>query len=106
MKLIPRRKKQGTRVSRQLAQGLLEDAMGRAERAIPAGARIFTSWSPKVRYAHVKSAVNLGSVCETFSTREEPWLGTGSDDEREHASSLPLCPKCAAAIGGETRTAS
>jgi hypothetical protein len=88
----------GKRKSKPGRQAALEDAMGRAERAVPAGARIYTSASPKVRYAHVKSAVNLGSVCETFSTREEPWLGTGSDEERDHAAALPLCPKCETAI--------
>jgi hypothetical protein len=72
-------------------------AMGHAERAIPAGTLIYTSWSPKVEVSHVKSAVNAGSVCEAHSLRED-WLGTGSDEEREHARSLRPCPRCAAII--------
>lgn len=95
MSLFPRRRKRAAQLPRQLALGQLDDAIGRAERAIPAGARIFTSWSPKVKYAHVWSAINPGAVCETFSTREEPWLGTGSDEERKRAASLPSCPGCA-----------
>jgi hypothetical protein len=85
-----------SRLERQLAAHDLAEAVRQVEQPIPAGARVFTSWSPKVRRAHLWSAVNPGSVCETFSTREGPWLGTGSDEERAHAAALPLCPKCAA----------
>jgi hypothetical protein len=81
------------KLERLRAASRLQEATGRVQ-AIPAGARIFTSWSPKVRFAHLKSAVNPGSVCEPHSKREEPWLGLGSDEEREHAASLPLCPGC------------
>ena len=93
------RRKRGSQLSRQLALSLLEDAMDKAA-PIPAGARIYTSDSPKVRLSHVKSAVNPGSVCVTFGTREGPWLGTGSDRERERAASLPPCPGCAKGDAG------
>ncbi len=82
-----------SRLERQLTQADLEIAIGRAGQAIPAGTLIFTSWSPKVEVAHMKSALNLGSVCEAHSLRED-WLGTGSDEEREHAASLRVCGRC------------
>ena len=85
-----------TRLERLQAEHETSEARLRGdEPAIPAGALIFTSWSPKVKCSHRKSALNPGAVCETFRLREEPWLGTGSDDERARAASLPPCPVCA-----------
>lgn len=93
------------RMERLLAAARLQEAVGRIEPAIPPGTRIFTSWSPKVAVAHVKSAVNAGSVCDAMSQREGPWLGTGSDEERRRAAALRLCPRCAAGDYGEGRVA-
>jgi hypothetical protein len=72
---------------------------------IPAGARIFTSWSPKVTVAHVKSALHPGAVCEAMSQRED-WLGAGSDEERYRAASLRLCSRCATGDYGDGSKAS
>ena len=74
-------------------------------RAIPAGARIYTSESPKVTVAHVKSALNPGAVCEAMSQREGPWLGTGSEQEREHAAGLRLSRRCRSGDYGEGKAA-
>ena len=98
------RRRRGPRVSRQLAQAALTDAMGRVQ-PLPPGARIYTSVSPKVAVAHVKSAVNPGAVCEAMSERTD-WLGTGSDEERQHAASLRLCHRCSMGDYGERGVAS
>ena len=66
-----------------------------AEIPIPAGSRIYTSDSPKVVVAHLKSAVNKGAVCEALS-QWEVWLGVGSSAEQKKALSLRLCKRCAA----------
>ena len=97
-------KRRPDRLERLLAQSDLEDAMARAERAIPAGTLIYTSDSPKVGVSHVKSALNPGAVCEAMSQREGPWYGTGSDEEKEHAASLRPCGRCA--IGDRKAAAS
>lgn len=102
MKLLPKRKP--TRLERQLAAADLDMAMARAQ-PIPPGSRIYTSDSPKVAVAHVKSARNPGAVCEAMSQREGPWLGTGSDEERRHAASLRLCSRCEMGDYGEGRVA-
>ena len=94
-RVMKRWRKKPNKAERQAALGLLEDAMGRAEQAIPAGSLIYTSDSPKVEVSHVKSALNPGAVCEAMSQREGPWYGTGSDEEREHAASLRPCGRCA-----------
>ena len=88
-------KRRPNRLERVLAEHDLAEAMLRAERAIPAGTLIYTSDSPKVVVAHVKSALHVGAVCEAMSQREGPWYGTGSDEEREHAASLRPCGRCA-----------
>lgn len=84
------------KLERLLAAERLDEALERIVPPIPAGSRIYTSDSPKVEVAHVKSALNVGAVCEAMSQREGPWYGTGSDEEREHAASLRRCGRCAA----------
>ena len=93
--------KRKDRVGRQLGNALLEDAIARVEQPIPAGTRIYTSDSPKVKVAHVKSALHPGAVCEAMSLREGPWLGIGSDEEKRHAALLRLCSRCAIGDYGE-----
>ena len=49
-----------------------------------------------VREAHLE---NDGMIaCRDQRTRaawvDETWLGTGSQEEYEHAAALPLCPRC------------
>jgi hypothetical protein len=85
------------RLQRQLAAADLETAIGRAERAIPAGTLIYT---PSGRKSHVKSALTPGALCPDLRDWPGPWLGTGSGEEQEHAASLPLCPRCSACISG------
>jgi hypothetical protein len=87
-------KRRPTRLGRQLALGELEDAMGAAERAVPAGTLIYTASG---RVAHVKSAIHPGALCPAMREWTD-WLGTGSDEERDRAASLPSCPRCAACI--------
>jgi hypothetical protein len=87
-----------SRLSRQLGNAALEDAMGKVQ-AIPPGTRIYTSVSPKIAVAHIKSGTNPGAACPAMSERTGPWLGTGSDEERTHAASLRLCSACARAEG-------
>ncbi len=70
-------------------------ALGQAERAIPAGTLIYT---PAGRKAHVKSALSPGAMCPDLKDWPGPWYGTGYDGERQHAASLPICPRCDAAI--------
>lgn len=89
-----------------LAEHDLTEAMAAVQPPIPAGTRIYTSASPKVTVAHVKSARNPGAVCEAMSLRDGPWLGTGSDEERQRALSLRLCTRCAMGDYGENRAAS
>lgn len=96
---IFRRKK---RLDRVLATHDLNEALRTVQPPIPAGTRIYTSNSAKVKVAHVKSGLHPGAVCEAMSLREGPWLGTGSDEERERARSLRLCTRCQAGDYGES----
>ena len=92
------------KLKRVLAEHDLSEAMLRVQ-PIPPGSRIYTSVSPKVAVAHVKSGRNPGAVCEAMSERTD-WLGTGSDEERRHAASLRLCHRCSMGDYGERGVAS
>jgi len=100
----PSWRRKPTRLEKVLAEADLSEAMLRVQ-PIPPGSRIYTSVSPKVAVAHVKSGRNPGAVCEALSERTD-WLGTGSDEERRHAASLRLCHRCSMGDYGERGVAS
>ena len=100
----PSWRRKPTRLEKVLAEADLSEAMLRVQ-PIPPGSRIYTSVSPKVTVAHVKSGRNPGAVCEAMSERTD-WLGTGSDEERQHALSLRLCHRCSMGDYGERGVAS
>ena len=54
-------------------------------------------YGPRARAAHLlssRSVMNF-AVCGVYAGTSAGWLGTGSQDERDHAAALPLCEDCA-----------
>ena len=96
---IFKRKKQGTRLSRLLAQGDLQDAMGRVEPAIPEPPQPETQservlcYSPNGGFAHD----DLGGAvprpaCHGGAKRYERAV---SPAQKQRAAALKPCPHCA-----------
>ena len=84
----PARKRSGTKLSRQLALGRLDDAIAAAE-PIPAGSLIATRTGT---VAHRKSALHPGARCEAMREWTD-WRLVGSDEE------LKPCHRCDLASG-------
>jgi hypothetical protein len=110
-------RKQGTRLSRQLALGRLDEAMGQAEDAMPPEAAPIAEtvtetprervlcYSPNGGFAHD----DLGGLvsrpaCHGGAKRYERAV---SPAQKQHAATLKPCPHCARLReSGETRAAS
>lgn len=57
-------------------------------------------YGPRARFAHLlssRSVMNF-TVCGAYSGTSDGWRGTDSQEERDHAASLPLCEECAKAV--------
>ena len=57
---------------------------------LPAGMDL--KYLPYGRLAHVVN--DESPLCQLGTRGADYWLGTGTQREREHVGSLPLCPRC------------
>jgi hypothetical protein len=85
------------RLEKVLAQGDLQDAMGRAEQAQPRYVRIY-SGTASVEHLSASAAV-LAPLCRASAPGGE-WYGQGSEPERRwRASSQRQCKLCVGISG-------